>query len=300
MRPSSVKLILLCIATNCLLFSISGLGQNGGNNFPSIGNVTVGTSSSPNTLTVNGTLITNGTITQSGGTPSSSTGFSTYMVTNTNIPGSSVNMNPGLLVYGDRWFDYGIDLGYNYACSRYRTRIFSPMAADVALSYINETGTIPTSHSQFSDGLVMLGGSGNILIGKLTQTNSVYKLDVGGQARANEMTVNTTGADFVFDPGYALPLLSEVAAYVKAHHHLPQVEPAAEMEKNGLDLGNNQIKLLQKVEELTLYAIKADEQIKQLQETNAKQANILQEEQRMLEEQRKLLLKLQARLDSKQ
>lgn len=279
--------------------SLYSRGQSGANSFPATGNASVGTSTSPNTFTVNGTLTTNGTITQTGGTVSSTSGFSTYLCTNSIVGGQSTNLSPGLVMYRDRWFDYGIDLGYNPSSSRYRTRIFSPYTADVALSYINETGTIPTAQSQLSDGLVMLGGSGNILIGKSTQTNSSYILDVAGPVRANEVVVNTSGADFVFDSTYTLPLLLDVAAYIHVNHHLPLMTPAADMQKDGVKLGDNQIKILQKVEELTLYTIDADEQIRQLKTANARQAALLEEQQKILAQQEQLLLKLQAKLEQK-
>ncbi|GAA4314516.1 hypothetical protein GCM10023143_25410 [Compostibacter hankyongensis] len=97
--------------------------------------------------------------------------------------------------------------------------------------------------------------SGNVLIGKTAQTNAAYKLDVNGNVRANKVVVNTTGADFVFDPGYALPSLDSLNGYIQTYRHLPDVSPAETMQREGLDVGDNQIKLLQKVEELTLYVI---------------------------------------------
>lgn len=97
--------------------------------------------------------------------------------------------------------------------------------------------------------------NGNILIGKTVQSNPLYKLDVEGNIRANKLTVNTTGADFVFDTTYELPTLEAVEKFVKKEKHLPNISTAAEMLANGLDVGDNQIKLLQKIEELTLYMI---------------------------------------------
>jgi hypothetical protein len=105
---------------------------------------------------------------------------------------------------------------------------------------------------------------GNVLIGKTSQTNTAYKLDVSGYARADKLVVNTTGADFVFDSAYRLPSLNQVEAYVRLNHHLPDIAPAAEMQKEGLDVGENQTKLLQKVEELTLYLIEMKKENEEL------------------------------------
>jgi hypothetical protein len=101
---------------------------------------------------------------------------------------------------------------------------------------------------------------GNILIGKTSQTNSAYKLDVAGNVRANQVVVNTTGADFVFEPAYYLYPLSMLEKYVKQNHHLPGIPSAQEMHNNGLDIGENQTILLQKVEELTLYLIEKEKE----------------------------------------
>jgi len=100
-----------------------------------------------------------------------------------------------------------------------------------------------------------LTNSGHLLIGKNTQANSAYILDVNGNVRANQMVVNSTGADFVFDAAYQLPALLTVESYIRQHHHLPGIPSANQMEKDGLNVGDNQTLLLQKIEELTLYLI---------------------------------------------
>lgn len=104
--------------------------------------------------------------------------------------------------------------------------------------------------------------NGNVLVGKTSQANTTYKLDVNGNARANAVVVNTTGADFVFDPAYKLFPLSDLDKYIQNNHHLPEIPSAAQMQKEGLNVGENQVKLLQKIEELTLYLIGKDTQIK--------------------------------------
>jgi len=97
-----------------------------------------------------------------------------------------------------------------------------------------------------------------------------YDLDVNGTIRAREVLVNIEfGADFVFEENYALRSLNEVHSFIQANKHLPEIPSAAEMVSNGLDMGEFQIKLLQKIEELTLYIIEQDQRIKEL-EKNAK------------------------------
>ena len=121
--------------------------------------------------------------------------------------------------------------------------------------YIERTGA----------GVAMLITSGkNILINKVSQTNSIYRLDVNGEVRANGVTVNSTGADFVFAPDYKLNKLEEVERFIQLNHHLPEIPSAQEMTENGMNVGELNKQLLQKVEELTLYIIELNKQIQEL------------------------------------
>lgn len=264
------------------------------NVYPTTGNVTFGTTSAANNLIVYGSIV------QVGGTPTATSSTSTYMQTNYLREASSTLLNPGLLLFpSGTAYNFGMDDGYNATSGRFRTRIFAPAAYDVVLSSVTPAaGNVnPTLQTDFTDNLVVLGGSGNVLIGKSTQTNSTYRLDVVGNIRGNEVVVNTTGADFVFDPSYRLPKLADIAAYIRANHHLSGIPTAAEMEKDGLTLGATQTKLLQKVEELTLYAIEADKRYQELETANTKQAALLEAQQKTLDQQQKLLQKLEAKLD---
>ena len=121
---------------------------------------------------------------------------------------------------------------------------------------------------------------GNVLIGKTSQVNTSYKLDVNGNVRANKVTVNTTGADFVFDSSYKLLSLKEVEDFIRQNNHLPEIAPAVEMQTNGVDIGENQTKLLQKTEELTLYIIEQDKTIK----TQREQLSLLEKRLKKLEQ----------------
>jgi len=67
--------------------------------------------------------------------------------------------------------------------------------------------------------------------------------------------------DYVFEPGYALPPLREVEAFVGAHGHLPEVPPAAELARDGMDAASMLLTLLKKVEELTLHLIGHDRRL---------------------------------------
>jgi len=90
-------------------------------------------------------------------------------------------------------------------------------------------------------------------------------LNCSGKIRANEIVVNTSGADFVFDKSYDLRPLDEVNAYIQEHRHLPEVPSAQQMQEEGMSMNQMVVKLLQKVEELTLYTIQQEERIKELE-----------------------------------
>jgi len=137
--------------------------------------------------------------------------------------------------------------------------------------------------------------SGNVIIGKTSQLNSAYMLDVAGTERANSIIVNSTGADFVFNPSYHLFSLADLEKYIQANHHLPEIPSAKEMQADGLNVGDNQIKLLQKVEELTLYLIEKDKKEKEQDATIKKLEEARQNEEariKSLEEKLNKLIEL--------
>jgi hypothetical protein len=95
---------------------------------------------------------------------------------------------------------------------------------------------------------------GNVGIGTTTPDEA---LTVKGKIHTNEVIIDVKApiADYVFHPTYKLMPLPEVEQYVKTNSHLPEIPSASEVAKNGMSMGEMQNKLLQKVEELTLYVI---------------------------------------------
>jgi len=75
-------------------------------------------------------------------------------------------------------------------------------------------------------------------------------------------------ADYVFADGYYLRPLSEIEAFVKEHKHLPGVPSAAEFAECGYNVGDMDNKLLEKVEELTLYMIQMKAELDALKKEN--------------------------------
>jgi len=112
--------------------------------------------------------------------------------------------------------------------------------------------------------LLYVRADGNVGIGTATPE---AKLAVNGEMFAKRVKVLQTGwPDYVFQPGYQLPSLMDVEKYIDSYHHLPEIPSANEVEKEGLDVGEMNKKLLQKVEELTLYMIEQQKQLKVQQE----------------------------------
>jgi len=112
--------------------------------------------------------------------------------------------------------------------------------------------------------LLLNARGGNVGIGT---TNPTVRLEVAGTVRAREFVANlSAGADFVFAEDYALKPLDEVYHFIQTNKHLPEIPSAADMINNGLEMGEFQIKLLQKIEELTLYVIEQDKRLKMQQD----------------------------------
>ncbi|WP_303318597.1 hypothetical protein Q4Q34_04620 [Flavivirga abyssicola] len=104
--------------------------------------------------------------------------------------------------------------------------------------------------------------NGDVGIG--TTDTKGFKLGVQGKIAATEVKVAaySNWADFVFEKNYKLPTLKEVEEHIKENGHLKDIPSAKEVIKDGFFLGDMDSKLLQKIEELTLYTI---EQQKELQ-----------------------------------
>lgn len=116
--------------------------------------------------------------------------------------------------------------------------------------------------------LMMVKADGSVGIG--TTTTHGHKLAVNGSGLFTKVKVKAYGSwpDYVFQEGYVLPSLSEVEQHIKTHQHLPGIPSRQEVKEQGIDLGEMDRKLLQKIEELMLYTIAQQKQIDSLMAAN--------------------------------
>ena len=162
------------------------------------------------------------------------------------------------------WFDGIID----------DLRIYNrPLSSsDIASLYVNDANQSGNFIWKANTNNDIYYDSGNVGIGITTPDS---KLVVDGKIKCEEIKVEIiagTGPDYVFEPEYKLRTLQETKEYIAQHKHLPEIPSAREMEVAGVDLGEMNMKLLKKVEELTLYQIellerleKAEKKIQQLE-----------------------------------
>ena len=147
-----------------------------------------------------------------------------------------------------------------------------------------------------TNNMALATGGGNVAIGTLLAPTG-YKLAVAGKTITEEVKVQlqTNWPDYVFEKNYELPSLAEVEQHIKEKGHLENIPSAEEVKKDGFFLGAMDAKLLQKIEELTLYTIQQEKEIQKLKarnteiETVKKQNEALQEKLNKLE---KLVQKL--------
>ena len=164
-------------------------------------------------------------------------------------------------------------------------------------SFYHNTGTMRT------DGTFQVGPSGNRFIVNtggnvgIGTNNPDAKLAVNGKIHTKEVKVDLTGwSDFVFYDNYKLPTLKEVENHIKENGHLKDIPSAKEVEKNGIYLGEMNSKLLQKIEELTLYTIQQEKEIVDLNKLKSK-IQALEKENESLKFLATKFLELQKRME---
>lgn len=218
------------------------------NTFPENGNVGIGTTSPTHKLTIEGDIRLNG---------SSKSMTIGYASLSESVGGASTilgnNVKAGVGDNTIKRFSNGGDAGsfvsLNYANGiTFHTGVNSLLDSEVSSS---EQEAMRITHS------------GNVGIG--TNDTKGYKLAVNGKMRTHEIKVEVANwPDFVFAKDYKVPTLLETEKHIKQNGHLPGIPSATEVKANGIDLGEMNAKLLQKIEELTLHLIEMKKEMESL------------------------------------
>lgn len=113
-------------------------------------------------------------------------------------------------------------------------------------------------------------GTGGVGVGT-TNIPTGVRMAVRGKVLAEEVEVQLfqNWPDYVFADDYDLMPLAELEASIREKRHLPGIPPAAEVEANGLAVGAMQVKLMEKVEELTLYVIQINRELDDVKSRNS-------------------------------
>lgn len=150
--------------------------------------------------------------------------------------------------------------------------------------------------SNLGKGIMVVGKPDDVAIAVSRETSNVgigtsdpkSKLSVNGTIWAKKMKIRfEDAADWVFDPSYNLKPLDEVATFIAKNKHLPEIPSAADFRANDMEVSEMTNKLLQKIEELTLYTI--------AQEKKLQKVATLEQENKMLAERLKRIEELLAK-----
>lgn len=125
--------------------------------------------------------------------------------------------------------------------------------------------------------LVISDEKGFVGIGTSSPTEM---LSVKGNIRTKEIKVETQNwPDYVFTKDYKLLGLSEIEQFIAENGHLPGIPSAVQIKKDGVNLGEMNAKLLEKIEELTLHLIEMEKNNAQVQSLYLKQAELIKQQQ---------------------
>ena len=141
-------------------------------------------------------------------------------------------------------------------------------SGDVVLGSLNGSARMGAESWVATGEHLQNANAGGVIIGSgVDKTPSDYNLFVSKGILTEKVKVaikdTDEWSDYVFAPTYKLSSLDQVEAFVKVHKHLPGVPSAETVVKEGVDVGKMEAKLLEKIEELTLYVIELKRETRQ-------------------------------------
>ena len=150
--------------------------------------------------------------------------------------------------------------------------------------------------SNSSGHMLIIDDNGKVWKGDTVNTSGAMSgtinssLAVNGTITAQKLKLSQPDwPDYVFAPEYHLPRLAELEQYIKQHNHLPGIPAATEVQKNGIDVGDNQAALLKKIEELTLYLVAQEKKSEAQDAALEKQHKEMEALKQQMAELRKLI-----------
>ncbi|PWV56700.1 hypothetical protein [Chitinophaga sp. S165] len=199
--------------------------------------------------------------------------------------GSTTTKN--ILIFNPDGLNIGVDASTGYTT---KTHFLRPSPAESRTLRFDCTSNTTTGGWEFYNSqlgrsvMFIKQASGFVGIGT---TDPKARLSVNGDIYAKRVRVTPDDwPDFVFEPAYELPSLQELESFIASHKHLPGIPSAKEVNEQGIDLGENQAKLLQKIEEMTLYLIEQNKKFAGLDETMKAQDKMFADQEQRLKELR--------------
>ncbi len=177
--------------------------------------------------------------------------------------------------WSDRLVQFWAQGGTNFVCNtddKGRHEIFTISHSNLGVPWIGTTTNDDLILGSYKKGNMRLKTDGNIIMGfenttppTISDANSAkYDLFVHRGILSEDYAVAPVSqwADYVFKGSHRLLPLSEVERFIKTYQHLPGIASENEVKAEGYSLKDMNVKFLEKIEELTLYAIEQDKKLK--------------------------------------
>lgn len=234
------------------------------------GNATIGTTTSPNNLQVSGNTTTASLNTTGNATIGTTASPNNLVVTGSTTTGALITTGNATIGTTTSPNNLGVSGSVNVAgninmsgASTVMSHTFLNLAGGISRVQLGTSGTTGMTKFTSTSGNGIYSfetGTGCVKIGAVSTPNVAgYKLFVDQGILTEKVKIAVAGtanwSDYVFNDDYELMPLADVEQFIKTNNHLPNVLSAEEMVQEGNDLGKTDAKLLEKIEELTLYMI---------------------------------------------